>query len=86
MSDIKTNIKIGDTVKLMYWKDNKIHDFVVDDIFFEAYLGTNTVGYKIIITVKRQIKDNDGWTYWSTEKYFKNDFFNALAKAQEETT
>ena len=72
-----SDIKIGNTVKLMYWKNNKIYDFVIVDIFFEAYVS----GYKTIIKAKYYSKECD---CWFVETYFINDFFKALEKAREE--
>lgn len=67
-------IKIGSSVKLLYWKDNEIHDFIITDIFFEAY----TSGYKTIVKAKRYSEKSD---CWFTENYFLNDFFKAMADA-----
>ena len=67
-------IKIGTTVKLLYWKDNKIHDFTITDIFFEAYVS----GYKTVIKAKYYSEKSD---CYFTETYFSNDFFGALADA-----
>lgn len=67
-------IKIGTVVKLLYWKDNKIHDFYITDIFFEAY----SDGYKTIIKAKYYSEKSD---CYFTETYFSNDFFGALADA-----
>lgn len=67
-------IKIGTVVKLLYWKDNKIHDFCITDIFFEAYVG----GYKTIVKAKYYSEKSD---CYFTETYFSNDFFGAVADA-----
>ena len=67
-------IKIGKLVKLLYWKDNKIHDFTITDIFFEAYVG----GYKTIVKAKHYSEKSD---CWFTETYFVNDFFKAMTDA-----
>lgn len=70
MSEIKT----GTVVQLLYWKDNKIHDFTITDIFFEAYVS----GYKTIIKAKYYSEKSD---CYFTETYFSNDFFKAMANA-----
>lgn len=67
-------IKIGMTVQLRYWKDNKIHDFTITDIFFEAYVYC----YKVIVKAKYYSEKSD---CYFTETYFSNDFFSAMANA-----
>lgn len=69
-----SEIKIGTIVKLLYWKDNKIHDFTITDIYFEAYVS----GYKTIVKAKYYSEKSD---CYFTETYFSNDFFGALADA-----
>ena len=69
-----SEIKIGTTVQLLYWKDNKIHDFIITDIFFEAYVS----GYKTIVKAKYYSEKSD---CWFTNTYFVNDFFKAMADA-----
>lgn len=69
-----SEIKIGKLVKLLYWKDNKIHDFTITDIFFEAYVS----GYKTIIKAKYYSEKSH---CYFTETYFSNDFFKAMTDA-----
>ncbi|MBQ1517544.1 MAG: hypothetical protein IIZ46_05030 [Clostridia bacterium] len=69
-----SEIRLGTVVQLLYWKDNKIHDFTITDIFFEAYVG----GYKTIIKAKYYSEKSD---CYFTETYFSNDFFKAMADA-----
>ena len=71
-----TDIKIGNTVQLLYWKDKKVHDFVITDIFFERYL----FDYKTIVKAKYYSQKAD---CWFIETYFVNDFFEAMNKAKE---
>ena len=74
---MNNDIKIGSTVKLLYWKDNKVHDFVIIDIFFERYLSD----YKTIVKA-RYYSDKD---CSFVETYYINDFFEAMNKAKEIT-
>ena len=69
-----SEIRLGTVVQLLYWKDNKIHDFTITDIFFEAYVS----GYKTIIKAKYYSEKSD---CYFTETYFSNDFFKAMADA-----
>lgn len=73
---MNSDIKIGSTVQLLYWKDKKVHDFVVTDIFFERYL----FDYKTIVEAKYYSEKSDIW--W-VETYYINDFFDAMKKAKE---
>lgn len=75
---MNNDIKIGSTVRLLYWKDKKIHDFVVTDIFFERYL----TDYKTIVKAKYYSEHSD---CWYIETYYVNDFFKAMNKAKEIT-
>lgn len=73
---MSNDIKIGSTVQLLYWKDKKVHDFVVTDIFFERYL----FDYKTVVKAKYYSKRSD---CWFIETYYVNDFFDAMKKAKE---
>lgn len=75
---MNNDIKIGSTVQLLYWKDKKVYDFVVRDIFFERYL----TDYKTVVKAKYYSeKGNCSFV----ETYYVNDFFDALRKAKEYT-
>ena len=69
-----SEIRLGTVVQLLYWKDNKIHDFYITDIFFEAFVN----GYKTRIKAKYYSEKCD---CYFTETYFSNDFFKAMADA-----
>ena len=71
-----SNIKIGSSVQLLYWKDKKVPDFVIIDIFIEQYL----FDYKTVVKAKYYSQKSD---FWFTETYFVNDFFEAMNKAKE---
>jgi len=73
---MSNDIKIGSTVKLFYWRDKKVHDFVVRDIFFERYL----TDYKTVVKAKYYSEKAD---CSFVETYFVNDFFDAMKKAKE---
>ena len=73
---MNNDIKIGSTVKLLYWKDKEVHDFVITDIFFELYL----FDYKTVVRAKYYSEKSD---FWFVETYYINDFFDALMKAKE---
>ena len=73
---MNNDIKIGSTVKLLYWKDKEVHDFVITDIFFERYL----FDYKTVVRAKYYSEKSD---FWFVETYYINDFFDALMKAKE---
>lgn len=75
---MNNDIKIGSTVQLLYWKDKKVHDFVITDIFFERYL----FDYKTIVEAKYYSEKSE---IWFIETYYINDFFDALRKAKEYT-
>lgn len=75
---MNNDIKIGSTVQLLYWKDKKVHDFVITDIFFERYL----FDYKTIVKAKYYSEKSE---FWFEETYYINDFFDALHKAKEYT-
>lgn len=73
---MNNDIKIGSTVKLFYWRDKEVHDFVVRDIYFERYL----TDYKTIVKAKYYSEKAD---CSFVETYFVNDFFEAMNKAKE---
>ena len=73
---MNNDIKIGSTVKLLYWKDKKVHDFVITDIFFERYL----CDYKTVVKAKYYSQKSD---FWWVETYYINDFFDALMKTKD---
>ena len=49
-------IKVGSVVKLLYWKDKKVHDFTVTDIHFERYISD----YKTIVKAKYYVIITNG--------------------------
>jgi len=75
---MNNDIKIGSTVKLLYWKDKEVHDFVITDIFFERYL----FDWKTVVRAKYYSEKSD---FWFVETYYINDFFESLLKAKEIT-
>ena len=70
------DIKIGSTIQLLYWRDKKVHDFIVTDIFFERYI----TDYKTVVKAKYYSKNSD---CWFTETYFISSFFEAMNKAKD---
>jgi hypothetical protein len=73
---MSTYIKIGSTVQLLYWRDQKVHDFVVTDIYFKHYVDD----YKTVIKTAYYSKNSD---CLFIETYDVNDFFEAMNKAKE---
>jgi len=73
---MNSDIKIGSTVRLLYWRDKEVHDFVVTDIFFEGHM----ISYKTMIKAKYYSKKSDRWFI---ETYFIVDFFDAMHKANK---
>ena len=71
------DIKIGSVVKLLYWKDKKVHDFTVSDIYFERYISD----FKTIVKAKYYSEETE---CWHIETFFSNDFFEAWKKVQNE--
>lgn len=70
------SIKIGDAVKLLLWRDKKVHNFIITDVYLEAYIN----GWKPIIKAKYYCGDKAG-DYWSSETFFLNDFLEAYELA-----
>lgn len=71
------DIKVGSVVKLLYWKDKKVHDFTITDIYFEQYISD----YKTIVKAKYYSEDAE---CWFMETFFSNDFFKAMKEGAEE--
>ena len=69
-------IKVGSVVKLLYWKDKKVHDFTVTDIYLERYISD----YKIIVKAKYYSEKVE---FWCSETFFANDFFKAMKGGAE---
>lgn len=70
-------IKVGSVVKLLYWKDKKVHDFTVTDIHFERYISD----YKTIVKAKYYCEEAK---CWFIETFFSNDFCQAIEVGVEE--
>ena len=70
------DIKVGSVVKLLYWKDNKVHDFTITDIYFERYIS----GIKTIVKAKYYSEKVE---FWCSETFFANDFFKAMKECAE---
>lgn len=70
------NIRINDTVKILYWKNNEVMDFTITDILLEKYVG----GYKTIIRAKYYSENAE---CWFLESFFANDFIKAMNDAEE---
>lgn len=72
-------IKAGSVVRLLYWKDQKVYNFLVNDIYLEPYIN----GFKTIIKAA-YYSDKSGC--FVLETFFANDFFQAMSKAKEQDT
>ena len=70
-------IKIGSVVKLLYWKDKKVHDFTITDIYFERHISD----FKTIVKAKYYSEKAE---CWYSETFFASEFFADMRKGGAE--